>query len=167
MTSHLNGDEIKRIRIELRQRYGEVCTRCGKTPMDLNVPNLECHEIKYERPLKIENFAFLCHGCNRLKDLRKNEIMDKELSASHRKNIESKPLFERWLRTTLQENNHHYPLNEVIASGAYICDCNVMTVKRWLEALCSKAGLYVIAPSEYGRMHVYEKEFVPAKEDLI
>ena len=167
MTSHLNGDEIKRIRTELREKHGEVCTRCSKTPRDLNVPNLECHEVKYERPLRIENFAFLCHGCNRLKELRKNEIMNRELSASHKKNIESKPLFERWLRTTLQENKHHYLMSEVIASGSYVSDCNVMTVKRWLESLTSRAAPYCIAPNEYGRMHVWEREFVPSKEDLI
>lgn len=165
MTSRLNGDEIKKIRIELTQIYGEVCVLCVRTPQDLNVENLELHELKYERPLQIRNFAFLCHGCNRLKSLRKKEILDRELSASHKKNLESRPLFERWLRTTLQESNHHYPLDEVIDSGAYISNCNIETVKRWVRALVSDAGPYSITANKHGVMHLWEKEHLPKTDD--
>jgi len=55
-------------------RDGEYCRLCGLMPNELNVDRLEIHEIFYERPLKLTNMCLLCHSCNHIKVLNKENI---------------------------------------------------------------------------------------------
>lgn len=154
--SNLNKKEREKFYELLVQRDGEYCQLCGKTKKEAAI--LEIHETKYDRPLQINNMKLLCHGCNHNPSLTKSEIYQRDPTPEHKKNIEKEPFFRQWLYGKLLENNYHYPYDEVIDSGAYVCGVSTETIKRYLRPLMSDEG-YLSKPmaSQSGELHVYIK----------
>ena len=69
MTSQLNKRERDHFYPMLCLRDGAFCQLCQKTESEVSI--LQIHEIKYERPLRIENMKLICPSCNSIDDLSK------------------------------------------------------------------------------------------------
>ena len=134
--SNLNGKEIDFFYKKLTARDFEVCSLCQKTPFELNVDKLEIHEMKYERPLKAENMKLLCHGCNHISDLTKENINGfREETPEFRVRMTVRPIFLEWLSKKIQVNNWHITYQEAVAGGSLYTGRSVQAVKNWLYPL--------------------------------
>lgn len=138
----------------LKKMYpDERCFDCGKIPAEVGMDEHEIHhkngDDTDQNPL---NLLWACHGCNHKKEYRKDVLLgNPDLRPEHKVAVEVKPAFYNWLWNTLQENNFHYPVVDVINSGAYNFSVDVSTVTRWLKPVAySTAGPYRVMP--FGRM---------------
>ena len=161
MTSQLNKRERDHFYHELCKRDGAFCQLCQKTESEVSI--LQIHEIKYERPLKIENMKLLCPSCNRIDELSKEKIDTTNASAEHKKNLIKEPYFRQWIIGKMYENNYHYQLDEIIDSGAYVVGVSTETIKRYLHPLCSEEGPFSkpIAWAD-GNLHIFVKGREPS-----
>lgn len=74
-------------------------------PFELKTPKLEIHEIKYERPLKLENMILLCHGCNHLEVLSKENIEGGEQAPQvYRVSRKVHPIFLEYVSSQMQKS---------------------------------------------------------------
>jgi hypothetical protein len=134
--SRLNGREIDFYYPKITKRDFEVCSLCQKTCFELNVDKLEIHEIKYERPLKLSNMKLLCHGCNHISDLNKENIDGfREETPEFRIRMTVRPIFLEWLSKKMQEGNWHITMVEAVAGGSLYTGRSVQAVKNWLFPL--------------------------------
>lgn len=171
MNSRLNGREIKFIREELEKRYPEYCSMCGKTAKQLRVTKLELHETKYERPLNVDNFIWLCKGCNHLKPLRKSLIVGtSSITAEHKKNLEKEPFFRKLLHGEIMkpENNFHLPYYETLAWAAYEVGVSIDTIsRRYMVVLTDHpTSPYVTKANNFGQMEIWVRGYEPVDEVL-
>ncbi len=136
--SRLNGREIDFYYPRLVKRDGEYCQLCNKTVLDLSVEKLEIHEIKYERPLKMENMKLLCHGCNHKEYLNRENIdslTGRDAPVEYKMSRKIKPFFLEWLTGKMQTNNYHMPYKQIVKGGSYYTGMHVQTIKNWLDPL--------------------------------
>ena len=161
MTSQLNKRERDHFYPMLCKRDGAFCQLCQKTEAEVSI--LQIHEIKYERPLRVENMKLLCPSCNRIDELSKEKIDSTNASAEHKKNLIKEPYFRQWLIGKMYENNYHYQLDEIIDSGAYVVGVSTETIKRYLHPLCSEEGPFTkpIAWAD-GNLHIFVKGREPS-----
>ena len=144
------NQRIKCYSLILERGDPEVCSYCGKTCQELGLGKfdknigeggLEIHHTSYDVSMTDIRFQkFMCHSCNHLQQFSYDEISkyDRELSASHKSNLEKEPRFRRWFANYLKEHNYKVKKKEVKRSGAYISGANVTTVDRWIEPLVSE-----------------------------
>ena len=160
MTSKLNKKERDYYYPLIAQRDGEFCQLCQRTKDEVKI--LEIHEIKYERPLKLENFKFLCHACNHLQTISKENIDAVNATAEHKKNMVKEPYFRQWVLGKMMENNYHYAMDEIIDAGAYMVGVSTETIKRYLRPLCSEDGPFT-KPIGWadGNLHIFVKGHEP------
>ena len=142
------------------QRDGEYCQLCQKTKDQVSI--LQIHELKYERPLRLDNMKLLCPSCNRISDLSKEKIDSVNATPEHKKNMVKEPYFRQWVLGKMYENNYHYELDEIIDSGSYIIGVSTETIKRYLKPLCSEEGCFSkpIAWAD-GNLHIFVKGHEP------
>lgn len=167
MASQLNKTERDRFYPELVRRDGEFCQYCQRTRTEVGI--LEIHETKYERPLKLENMKLFCHGCNHLNLFSKQTIQAAEnATPEHKKNMIKEPYFRQWILGKMYENNYHYPLDEIIDSGAYIVGVSTETIKRYLRPLCSDDGPFT-KPIGWadGNLHIFVKGKEPNYDSIV
>lgn len=150
---------------QLVERDGEFCRMCCKLLDEIGI--LEIHHINGDNSdNRLENMLLLCHGCNHRIPKAQQAVSQRDYTPEHKKNLEKEPLFEKWLYGKLMENNWHYELDEVIDSGAYVCNVSVETIKRYLRKLTSKEGPYTTKANTYGQMHVWLKGKEPSDTDF-
>jgi len=158
---NLNKRQIDTIYSKLVQEYGEVCSYCQKTTEELGVLKLEIHHTDYQdnKPLEIVNKRLMCHGCNHLEIFRKAEInSERAHTPEHRVKLDREHGFRNWMWDKLQNNNHHYSYEEIVASGAYQFDVSIITIKRWIIPLVSEDGAFkIIAFGRLGEKHICTK----------
>ncbi len=140
----------KKLYPKMLKKWPEICSNCQKSIEELNLKpfngetgGLQLHHTSYQFRLDdIEYIRFMCHGCNHKQEFSKQTIIEaeRELSASHKANIQKHPIFLEWFANAMVENNYHMPRKEIIASGAYISGANVKTVGGWIEPLVSPEG---------------------------
>jgi len=166
MASNLNKRQIDRFYERLCKRVGEYCEHCQKTIEELGVKKLEIHHKNGDTSdCSDKNLCLLCHGCNHLLIFRKKKLMqEREHTPEHKKSIEKKPIFLRWLSHKIQENNFHYNYDEIIGGGAYLTGCDVTTIRRWIRPLLSEEGPFSLSQNQLGELCVYLKGKEPFYE---
>ncbi len=161
MASNLNKTERDKFYVRLCERDGEFCQYCQRTKSEVGI--LEIHEIRYERPLRIDNMKLFCHGCNHLNIFSKENINSVNATPEHKKNMVKEPYFRQWVLGKMYENNYHYPLDEIIDSGAYTIGVSTETIKRYLRPLCSLDGPFTQAIAwADGALHIFVKGKEPS-----
>jgi len=119
----LNKREVDLYYPSLVVRDGEYCRLCGQTPSELKVPKLEIHEIKYERPLRLDNFCLLCHGCNNLEILNRENIEGREPAPITLKlSRKIRPIFWEYVSNAMQKN-----LIDGVAFDVLVADATLYT----------------------------------------
>jgi hypothetical protein len=137
MPGRLNKREVDFFYPNLVVRDGEYCRLCGQTPNELKVEKLEIHEIKYERPLKIANMCLLCHGCNHLHSLNKENIEGGERDPTvFRTSRKVKPVFLEYVSSRMQESiKDGCDYRALVADSALYTGMAVQTIRNWLYPL--------------------------------
>jgi len=143
----LNGKEIEFYYPRLITIYGEYCQLCGKTPLELNVEKLEIHEIKYDRPLILANMRLLCHGCNHIKVLNKENIEGGERDPMvFRTSRIVRPIFLEYVSNEMQnaiKDGCNYPV--LVADAALYTGMAIQTIRNWLRILYEgKSSPYIM-----------------------
>jgi len=117
--------------------YGEHCLLCGMMPKELQVEKLEIHEIKYERPLKIGNMRILCHSCNHLGVLNKENIEGGEpVPITYRTSRKIHPIFLEFVSTKMQnELKDGCDFNALLADAILYTGMRKQTIQNWLYPL--------------------------------
>ena len=135
--SGMNKREIDFFYPRLVIIYREYCFLCGKTTMELNVDRLEIHEIKYERPLRISNMRLLCHGCNHLKELNKENIEGGERDPQvFRISRRIRPIFLEFISNEMQEAiKDGCDYNTLVADATLYTGMVIQTIRNWLRPL--------------------------------
>ena len=133
----LNGKEVEFYYPRLVLIYGEYCFLCGKIPMELNVEKLEIHEIKYERPLRIGNMRLLCHGCNHIKILNKENIEGGEtVPVNYRQSRVIHPIFLEYISGKMQEAiKDGCDYNTLLADTILYTGMRKQTIQNWFFPL--------------------------------
>ena len=149
--------------------WPEICSNCQKTTKELGIQpfnpstgkgGLELHHVRYDIRLDDVRFIrFMCHGCNHKSDFSRSELekYNNDLSASMRANIDKHQIFLDWISDQMQLNHFCMELDEIIDSGAYVSGANTVTVKRWLDPLCSKEGPFSKPVAIGGVLCIYLK----------
>lgn len=118
--------------------YPEVCLICCKTPMELGVEKLEIHEIRYERPLRISNMRFLCHGCNHLKVLNKVNVEGgtEDAPAIYKISKTRHPDFLEYVSGEMMKRiNQGCEFNPLVADTCLYTGMKWQTVINWFKPL--------------------------------
>lgn len=137
MYSRMNKREIDFYYPSIILRDGEYCRLCGQTPKELTVDKLEIHEIRYERPLRLDDMVLLCHGCNNIKSLnRENIIGGEELPTIFKMSRDVKLIFKEWISTEMQnalKDGCNY--DQLVADASLYTGMSIQTIKNWLYPL--------------------------------
>jgi hypothetical protein len=134
----MNGREDAFYYPRLLILYPEVCLMCGKTPMQLGVEKLEIHEIKYERPLKLSNMRFLCHGCNNIKELNKENVVGgtETAPAIYQISKDRHPYFLEFVAGEMMNNiNNGCEFQTLVADACLYTGMKWQTVINWMKPL--------------------------------
>ncbi len=155
----MNGREIKLYRPRLKIIYGNYCIMCGQTPKELGISELEIHEIVHERPLKMANMRLMCHGCNHLESLNKeNTDGGGETPTIYKVSRQNRPIFLEYVSGEMMKNldKDGCEIDELVADSALYTGMVEDTVKKWLRPLYKgKTGPYI----EWGnRLYLKGKE---------
>lgn len=161
--ARMNSRQRKAFYPVLVARDGEFCQRCGKVGnySFLVIDHIDNNNLNNE----LDNLQFLCRGCNHSKNPRGKskqhsgnaEVLPAPTSLELYLREQSKPVFEKWLG---KEINRYTKVEfvEVLNSGAKVTGRSQITIRRWLEAECSSAGLYQVVDVE-GKKYVQLKQF--------
>lgn len=143
--SRMNGrTRLKKYQI-LVERNGEYCKHCGvsgkmKQLVIDHIDNDNCNN-------QMDNYQLLCRTCNYLKNPRRpvDSVCENESSEPSELQINrtKEPQFKRLIGQMVNESeNNKVPENEIINSCAEILDLSPVTIKRYLDKVCSLAGIY-------------------------
>lgn len=137
MPGRLNKREIDLYYPALIIRDGEYCRLCGSMPSELKVDKLEIHEIKYERPLRLVNMCILCHGCNHLQTLNKENIEGGEVvPVTYRASRVIHPIFLEFVSTKMQNSiKDGCDYNKLLADACLYTGMRKQTIQNWLFPL--------------------------------
>ena len=133
--SRLNKREHDMFFPQMIVKYGNFCYLCQKTPLakdkTMYCKRLLIHEIKYERPLKLEFMRPLCDSCNQEIHPPKEEKLDeKQMKPELKINRKNEP------------RARQYMINRILLDGE--CDKN-----RLVNACSEKVGASIKAVESY------------------
>ena len=144
--SKMNGPTRKKLYVQLAQKEGERCIFCNRTPPEYQL--VVDHKDNNNSNNNPENIRLLCRRCNYIKNPRrpvdecvsedKSDDMS-ELQIKQKRNPEFKKLL---LRMIHDSPNYEIPQDETIDTIAKIIDMSQVTLKRYLLAECSEAGIF-------------------------
>jgi hypothetical protein len=127
------------------ERDGKRCNFCKRTPPQVQL--VVDHKDNNKSNNIIENTQLLCRRCNYIKNPRepvdecvsenKSEDMS-ELQIKQKKNPEFTKLL---LKMINDSSNYEVPQDETLDTIAKIIDMSQVTLKRYLLAECSEAGI--------------------------
>ena len=128
---------------------GEYCILCNKDKSQLmqdgQTPRLCIDHINNNNSInEIDNLQFLCHSCNTKKNhpkttepFERTQTPEMVLGKRYEKD------FRRWVLGQFQENeNIGLEYSFLVNSGAEKVGCSTETIKRYLNKMTSKEGLY-------------------------
>ena len=140
----MNGPTRKKLYECVAKRDGEYCKGCGALPHERQL--VLDHKDNNNANNDPTNHQLLCRRCNYLKNPRRpvdiceceNEAQEhtSELDESRVK----EPLFRKYVLHQLNEYGN-VPEKELIDSGAEVVGISPVTAKRYLDKMCSLAGL--------------------------
>jgi len=133
----LNKREIDLYYPRLIIRDGEFCRLCGLMPKELSVDKLEIHEMKYERPLRIDNFCLLCHGCNNIEALNKENIEGGEpVPITYKTSRTVHPVFLEFISNKMVNAlKDGLDYNALLADAILHTGMRKQTIQNWLYPL--------------------------------
>jgi hypothetical protein len=141
----MNGPTRSRFYRMIADRDGEFCRGCGALPWEKQL--VLDHKDNNNGNNDPANLQFLCRSCNYLKNPRKpvdecvsvseGEYETSELSVNRLK----EPMFKKYVATRINESGK-VPETDLINAGAEHLDISPVTTKRYLNKLCSSAGIY-------------------------
>ena len=133
--SQLNKREHDMFFPQMIVKYGNYCYLCQRTPLSqsksMYCKRLLIHEIKYERPLKLENMRPLCDSCNQEIHPPNEEKLDERLM---------KP--ELKINRANEPRARQYIINRILLDGS--CDYN-----KLVNACSEKVGASTKAVESY------------------
>ena len=142
--SKMNGPTRKKLFQEMVEDEGEYCKMCG---MSSNERQLVIdHKDNNNSNNSRENRQFLCRPCNYKKNPRRpvdecvseKEVPDRPSELKH--SMINKPKFRKLTYHELGESPQ-IPEKELLNSASEILDISQVTAKRYLDGMCSNAGL--------------------------
>jgi|TARA_R110002033_G_scaffold5712_7_gene24066 hypothetical protein len=156
--------------IVMEQQKGEYCSRCGHTPESLLVWGFDAlliidHKDNNSRNNKLENLQLLCRGCNRRKNPHRPKSYERAETPEFATSKVKERLYRNWIKGKIMTEPHHISVEDAINSGAEYCEISQITVRRYLQKLTSKEGLYTLGYHNDGESHVYEKGTEPYYDD--
>ncbi len=133
--SRLNKREHDLFFPQMIVKYGNFCYLCQRTPLATNksmyCSRLLIHEIKYERPLKLDNMRPLCDSCNQeIHPPKPEELDEKQMKPELKINRANEP------------RARQYCINRILLDGE--CDYN-----RLVNACSEKVGASTKAVESY------------------
>jgi len=147
---NMNGQTRKKKYALLAREDGEYCRCCGLLPSEgqLVVDHRDNNNYNNSR----ENLQLLCRRCNYMKNPRgplapcesesENEsdcdVERTEISI----NRTAEPMFKKSVYQMINENDHKpIPEKELINSGSELVGISPVTAKRYIDKMCSHAGV--------------------------
>ena len=135
----------------LCEEEGEKCKECGRTPPEWYLEldhkdNNSSHDIR-------SNVQLLCRRCHRRKHprgkgKRRPRIQNLKAfeqphssSTEFQTNRRAEPRFRRWLYRMVKKHIR-IPTDDVINGGAEYASCSQITIRRYLQKLCSIIGAF-------------------------
>lgn len=146
--------------------YGCWCYMCQKSPLaktpDLFCPRLLIHEIKYERPLKLENMRPLCDVCNQQIHPERPEKFKREMTPELAINrAKEGPARQYIINRILLDGSESY--NKIVNAAAEKVGVSTKTIETYMDKLTSDEGRLI---EQFGTVYMrgYEPEM---KFDLV
>jgi len=129
---------------KLTEEYGEVCLRCGNTPLaasnDANYCHrLLIHETKYLRPLDINFMCLLCDSCNQRMHPPKPIKTKRDKTPEMERADEKEPLAREYILHRIKFDGSA-DRRDLIASAAEKAKCSEKAVHSYLNKLTSTEG---------------------------
>jgi len=143
--SNMNGNTRKKLYITCVQRNGNTCQKCGISDDKKQLIIDHIDNNNYNNSL--ENLQLLCRRCNYLKNPRRpfdecvSECSDFESSIKINQTKEHE--FRQWAYEEL-DSKRSILKREFINRGAEVVKISPVTAKRYLDKMCSKAGILKI-----------------------
>ena len=144
MTSQLNKREHDMFFPQMIVKYGNFCYLCQRTPLSQNksmyCKRLLIHEIKYERPLKLENMRPLCDSCNQeIHPPKPEELDEKQMKPELKINRVKEPIARQYIiNRILLDGECDY--NKIVAAAAEKAQCSTKAIETYMDKLCSDEG---------------------------
>lgn len=157
--SKMNGITRKKIYLELSQKHGELCQFCGRTSdmMQLVIDHIDNNNSNNST----ENIRLLCRRCNYIKNPRRpvDECVSENVNEMSEIQINrtKEPQFKKMIAQLINEFQI-YPAKDLINSVAEILELSPITVKRYLEKVCSSHGIYELSKMNQTLIVQYKKE---------
>jgi len=142
--SRMNGQTRKKMYQYLCKRDGEYCRGCGvKSPKSQLVID---HKDNNNSNNQVDNFQLLCRRCNYKKNPRRPvDVCVRESATQAISELEEsrkkEPKFRKYIAHEINENEVALE-EELINSGAEVIGISPVTAKRYMNKICSKAGIY-------------------------
>jgi len=158
--SKMNGPTRKKWYNYLAKRNGEYCRHCGAIPQERQL--VVDHKDNDNSNNNPNNFQLLCRHCNYRKNPRRpvdecvseNEAQATEIQVNRTK----EPQFKRLLAQYINENGR-WEEKDLINSLAEKLELSPITIKRYLDKVCSSEGIYQ-------RDNTFDGIFVKYKQEL-
>jgi hypothetical protein len=154
--SRMNSRTRKKVYAHLASLYGERCAICKRkgTIDTLQIDHID-NSNHNNPPDDLSNYQLLCASDNSRKNPRGKgkrgrlsegaiEIEKKRvLSAEMEKNEESESIFRHWLYKEMTTKGEML-LQSTIHSAAEEAHCSQQSVTRYMQKVCSDAGMYQV-----------------------
>jgi hypothetical protein len=155
----MNGNVRKKMYVIISKRDGEHCNFCRKLSSEGQL--VIDHKDNDNSNNSIENYQLLCRGCNYRKNPRRPVDICVSENVSEINEIQinrtKEPQFKKMLAQLINEYSI-YPINDLKNSIAEKLDLSPVTVKRYLDKVCSSQGIYEITKSGKTLAVRYKKE---------
>jgi len=142
IVSKMNGPTRKKLYNYLADKDGEYCRCCGALPSERQL--VVDHRDNNNSNNTPTNWQLLCRSCNYLKNPRPVDVCVSESEAQATElqvNRTKEPQFKRMLAQLINEKEYHEE-KDLINSIAERLDLSPVTVKRYLDKVCSSHGVY-------------------------
>ena len=144
----MNGKTRKKLYNLVVKRDGEYCKMCGALPDEIQLI-LE-HRDNDNTNNNLENLQIMCRPCNYRKNPRKSERPENLCVKSYTStskitemqiNKTKEPLFKKYVAQWI--NKYDYAVEKDLTNaGAEYVGISQVTVKRYLDKMCSLEGIY-------------------------
>jgi len=140
--SNMNGPTRKRKYVIVSERDGEYCRGCGALPYEKQL--VIDHRDNNNANNESSNLQLLCRKCNYLKNPRPVDVCVSESEAQATElqvNRTKEPKFKKMLAQLINEKQYHEE-KDLTNSIAERLNLSPVTVKRYLDKVCSSHGIY-------------------------
>ena len=141
----MNGPTRLKLYNIIAERDGEYCRCCGKLSKERQL--VVDHRDNNSKNNSLENLQFLCRACNYLKNPRRpfdkcvSECESLDQTSELAVNRVKEPMFKQYVATRINESSM-IPEIDLVNAGAEHLNISPVTTKRYMNKLCSSAGIY-------------------------